>query len=196
MSINRRRMVSLALPALAGPLLLAAACSSSPEPVLYTIPVRPGPVLTGGPRIVQLREIGLASYLDRREIVRSSEGYKLGLSSNQWWGEPLGTMLSRDIVIGLSERLPASTVYGEGGAISADPNAVVAVNIQRLDVDQSGMLQLLAQAAVEFNRPRRSAARTFRIAKPVLAKDTAGQVAAITDAVAELTDGLAALLQG
>lgn len=193
MSINRRRMMSLALPTLAVP-VLATACSS-PEPVLYTIPVKPGPVLTGGPKIVQLRDIGLASYLDRREIVKSSEGYKLGLSGNQWWGESLGTMLSRVIVVGLSERLPASTVYSEGGAISADPNAVVAVNIQRLDVDQSGMLQLLAQAAIEFNRPKRSAARTFRIAKPVATKDVSGQVAAISDAVAELTDGLAALLQ-
>jgi uncharacterized lipoprotein YmbA len=193
MPIYRRRLVSLALPALALP-LLASACSS-PEPVLYTIPVKPGPVLTGGPKIVQLRDIGLASYLDRREIVRSSEGYKLGLSSNQWWGESLGTMLSRVIVVGLSERLPSSTVYSEGGAISADPNAVVAVNIQRLDVDQSSTLQLLAQAAIEFNRPKRSAAKTFRIVKPVATKDTGGQVAAITDAMAELTDGLATLLQ-
>jgi uncharacterized lipoprotein YmbA len=193
MPIHRRRMVALALPALGAP-LLAAACSS-PEPVLYTIPVKPGPVLTGGPKIVQLRDIGLANYLDRREIVKSSEGYKLGLSGNQWWGESLGTMLGRVIVVGLSERLPASTVYSEGGAISADPNAVVAVNVQRLDVDQGGNLQLLAQAAIEFNRPKRSATRTFRIAKPVATKDTAGQVAAIADAVAELTDGLAALLQ-
>ena len=193
MSLSRRRLASLALPALAAPLLVAAC--SSPEPVLYTIPVKPGPVLPGGPRIVQLRDIGLASYLDRREIVRSSEGYKLGLARNDWWGEQLNSLLSRVIVVGLSERLPASTVYAEGGAISADPNAVVAVNVQRLDVDQGGTLQLLAQAAIEFNRPKRSAARTFRISRPVATKDASGPVAAIADAVAELTDGLAVLLQ-
>src|SRR5471032_499830 len=135
MSLSRRRLVSLALPALGLPSLLAAACAS-PEPVLYTIPMKPGPVLPGGPRIVQLRDIGLASYLDRREIVRSSEGYKLGVSSNNWWGETLGTMLGRVIVIGLSERLPGSSIYAEGGAISADPNAIVSINIQRLDLDQ------------------------------------------------------------
>ena len=45
MPIHRRRVVALALPALAAP-LLAAGCSS-PDPVLYTIPVKPGPVLTG-----------------------------------------------------------------------------------------------------------------------------------------------------
>jgi uncharacterized lipoprotein YmbA len=193
MPISRRRLASLVLPALGLP-LLASACAS-PEPVLYTIPMKPGPVLPGGPRIVQLRDIGLASYLDRREIVRSSEGYKLGVSSNNWWGETLGTMLGRVIVIGLSERLPGSSIYAEGGAISADPNAIVSINIQRLDLDQGGQLQLLAQAAVEFNRPKRSTARTFRITKTAPTPDIAGQVAAISDAVAELTDGLAAMLQ-
>ncbi len=194
MPLSRRRLASLALPALGLPSLLAA-CSTSPEPVLYTIPVRPGPVLPGGPRIVQLRDIGLASYLDRREIVRSSEGYKLGLARNDWWGEQLHSLLSRVIVVGLSQRLPGSNVYAEGGAISSDPNAVLSVNIQRFDLDQSGVVQLLAQAAVEFNRPKRSAARTFTISKAAPSADTAGQVAAMTDAVAELTDGLATLLQ-
>jgi hypothetical protein len=188
MSIGRRKLASLVFPA------LAAACSSSPDPVLYTLPMKPGPELPKGPPVVQLRDIGLARYLDRREIVRSSADYKLGVAANDWWGEPLGAMLSRVIVLGLSQRLPSSTVYGEGGAISADPNAVLAVNIQRLEPDPSGSVELLAQAAVEFNRPRRTASRSFRIRKPMAAPGVAGQVAATSDAVGELTDGLAALL--
>ncbi len=194
MPLNRRRFAALALPALGLP-VLAAACSTSPEPVLYTIPMKPGAVLPAGPRIVQLRDIHLANYLDRKEIVRSSEDYKLGVMSNDWWGESLASMLSRVIVVGLSQRLPNSNIYAEGGAISADANAVLAVNIQRLDLDQAGALQLLAQAAVEFNRPKRSAARTFRVTKSPPTANVAGEVAAISDAVAELTDGLAALLQ-
>ena len=194
MPLNRRRFASLALPALGLP-VLAAACASSPEPVLYTIPMTPGPVLPGGPRVVQLRDIHLANYLDRKEIVRSSEDYKLGVMSNDWWGEQLASLLSRVIVVGLSQRLPNSSIYAEGGAISADANAVLAVNIQRLDLDKAGALQLLAQAAVEFNRPKRSAARTFRITKSPPTPNVAGEVAAISDAMAELTDGLAALLQ-
>ena len=188
MSFGRRRLIRLALPA------LAAGCSS-PDPVLYSIPMKPGPVLKGGPKVVQLRDIGLAGYLDRKEIVRSSQAYRLGVMSNDWWGESLATMLSRVIVLGLSQRLPASRIYAEGGAISADANAVLAVNVQRLDLDASGELELLAQAAVEFNRPKRSSARSFRIVKHPPAPSVAGQVAATSDAVAELTDGLAALLQ-
>ena len=189
MSIGRRRLACLA------PAALLAACSSSPDPVLYTLQMKPGPVLPKGPSVVQLRDIGLARYLDRREIVRSSADYKLGVMANDWWGEPLGSMLSRVIVLGLSQRLPNSSVYSEGGAISVDANAVVAVNIQRLDLDASGTLELIAQAAVEFNRPRRRAARSFRILKSPPTPNVAGQVAATSDAVAELTDGLATLLQ-
>jgi len=188
MPLSRRRLASLVLPA------FAAACSS-PEPVLYAIQMKPGPVLPAGPRVVQLRDIGLASYLDRREIVRSSADYRLGVMANDWWGEALGSMLSRVIILGLSQRLPNSSVYPEGGAISADPNAVLGVNIQRLDLDASGTLELLAQAGVQFNRPQRSLARSFRILKPPPTPNVAGQVAATSDAIAELTDGLANLLQ-
>ena len=113
MALGRRRFAGLALP------LLAAACSS-PDPVYYTVATRPGPVLPAGPKVIMLKDISLASYLDRREIVRSSEGYKLDVRSNDWWGQPLGGMLGNTLVIELSQRLPASNVYAEGGAISAD----------------------------------------------------------------------------
>jgi uncharacterized lipoprotein YmbA len=189
MSIGRRRLACLVLPA------LAASCSSSPDPALYTLQTKPGPEFPKSPPVVQLRDIGLARYLDRREIVRSSADYRLGVSNNDWWGEPLGAMLSRVIVLGLTQRLPSSSVYAEGGAIAGDPNAVLAVNIQRLEPDAAGAaVELVAQAAVEFNRPRRSASRSFRIVRPMAAPTVAGQVAASSDAVGELTDGLASLI--
>jgi uncharacterized lipoprotein YmbA len=188
MSLGRRRFASLALP------LLAAACSSA-DPVYYTVATRSGPSFPAGPKVVMLKDIGLASYLDRREIVRSSEGYKLDVMSNDWWGESLGGMLGRVLVVELSQRLPASSIYSESGAINADPNATVGVNLQRLDADRAGTLILLAQVAVEFNRPRRTASRTFTISKPLPAPTMSGLVAAISDAVGELADGIAALLQ-
>lgn len=182
-----RRFV-LALP------LLAAACSS-PDPVYYTIVTRTGPTLPGGPKIVMVKDIGLASYLDRREIVRSSESYTLDIRANAWWGEPLASLLNRVVVVELSQRLPGSTVYGESGAITADYNAAVAINIQRLDADKANNLVLVAQVAAEFNRPRRLAARTFTITRPMATPDTPGLVAAISDALGELSDGIATLLQ-
>jgi uncharacterized protein len=189
MQLNRRRLMAWGLP------MTLAACGSSPNPVLYTIAVRQGATLPAGPRIVQVRDVGLAGYLDRKEIVRSSSDYRLAVQSNDWWGEPLGPMIGRVLVVELSQRLPATNVYAEGGAISVDANATVAVNIQRVDVDQAGALVLLAQAVVDFNRPVRTAAKTFSISRPVSSPGMAGQVAAMSDALGELADGLAQMLQ-
>jgi uncharacterized lipoprotein YmbA len=190
MRLSRRRLLLLA-PAVAA----ATAACSSPNPNYYSIVPRTGPTLPAGPKVVLVKDIGLASYLDRREIVRSSENYKLDVMSNDWWGEPLGGMLGRVLVLELTQRLPGSSVYGESGAITTDPNAEVGVNIQRLDADKAGSLILVAQVAAEFNRPRRTAARTFAITKPLATQDTPGLVAAISDALGELADGIATLLQ-
>jgi uncharacterized lipoprotein YmbA len=183
-----RRRFLLGLP------LVLAACGS-PDPVYYTIVTRSGPTMPAGPKLVMVKDIGLASYLDRREIVRSSESYTLDIRANSWWGEPLGSLLNRVTVVELSQRLPNSTVYGESGAITADYNAAVAINIQRLDADKANNLVLVAQVAVEFNRPRRMNARTFTITRPMATPDTPGLVAAISDALGELSDGIASMLQ-
>lgn len=191
--IGRRSLIthglSLVLP------FAAAGCGSSPEPGLYTLAVRQGQALPKGPPVVQIRDIGLAGYLDRKEIVRSSEDYKLDVRANAWWGEPVGSMLGRVIVLELSQRLPASKVYSEAGAITADPNAIVGIDIQRLDSDKAGTVILLAQVAIKFNRPTRTAARNFSISKAMATPDTAGFVAAASDAIGELADGVAAMLQ-
>ena len=153
MNLGRRRL-GCSRPARRSRLPASRPAAPRPIPVLYTLAVRPGPALPRGPRVVQLRDIGLPSYLDRKEIVRSSEDYKLGVMANDWWGEPLGSMLGRVLVVELSQRLPNSKIYSESGAITADPNAV-----RRRSTSSASMPTrlapsiLLAQAAVEFNRP-------------------------------------------
>ncbi|TAJ83100.1 membrane integrity-associated transporter subunit PqiC [Reyranella sp.] len=191
--LGRRRLGAFVVPVLAAPALVA--CGASPEPGLYTLVVRPGSTLPRGPAIVQVRDIGLPGYLDRKEIVRSTEDFKLDVRANAWWGEPVGGMLGRILVLDLSQRLPNSKVYGEAGSITLDPNATVGVDIQRLDADKAGTVILVAQVAVQFNRPTRSALRNFSISKPVPTPDTTGHVAAMSDAVGELADGIAAMLQ-
>jgi uncharacterized lipoprotein YmbA len=94
--LGRRRFATLALP-ISVAAVSAAGCSS-PDPHYYAIVPRTGPTLGPGPKIVRVKDIGLASYLDRREIVRSSEGYRLDIMANDWWGESLGSMLGRVLV--------------------------------------------------------------------------------------------------
>src|SRR5262249_56650670 len=93
-------------------LAAAFAACSSPTPVLYTIAPVSGTAQTGGPKVVALQQISLARYLERSQIVRSSENYRLDVMSNDWWGEPLRAMLSRELVDELGQRLPQRTAIG------------------------------------------------------------------------------------
>jgi len=174
--------------------LAALAACSSPNPVLYTIAPVSGAVQNSGPKVVALQQISTARYLERSEIVRSSENYRLDVMSNNWWGEPLGAMLSRVLVEELGQRLPQSTVFAESGAVTASPDATIELNLQRLDEDASGNLILQAQASVSFKGRGAPALRSFRFAVPPPAAGVSGEVTAISTAVGQLADGLTSML--
>ena len=124
--------------------LLAAACSS---PIRCSTRSRSSRGRCCRPvrKVVQLRDIGLASYLDRREIVRSSEGYRLDVRSNDWWGQPLGGMLARALVVGLSQRLPGTTSMRERRHLDG-PQRCPGDQHPTSRCRQRGHLILLAQA--------------------------------------------------
>ena len=180
--------------------LLAASCAS-PTPALYTLDAPSGPIRRGGPRTIELRNIGLARYLERSQIVRSTENYRLDVLANDWWGEPLDAMLGRVLIRALSQRLPGSTIYQENGAISAEPEVTIQVNVQRMDQDARRDIRLIAQFSV-----RRHAADTRRadtrgadtraatIQVPVSAPGARDLVAGMSEAVGQLADRIAAAL--
>ncbi len=111
-------------------------------------------------RSSQLRAIAIAHYLERSQIVRSSEGYRMDVLSNEWWGEPLDTMMGRILVQELNQRLPGSTVYGDSGAISTPADATVEINLQRFDLDRDGAVLLAAQVAVDGRESASGACRS------------------------------------
>lgn len=172
-----------------------AACSS-PDPVLYTIAPLTGTPRNSGPKVVLLEHVDVARYLDRSQIVLSSENYKLDVKSNDWWGEPLGAMVTRVLRQELSQRLPQSTVINESGAVTAAPDATVDLDLQRLDEDASGNLILQAQASVNFKGSRAPVLRSFQLNVPATAPGAPGAVAAVSTAVGQLAEGLAVMLIG
>ena len=185
-----------AVPLVASALAAALAACSSPNPVLYTIAPVSGAVQSGGPKIVALQQISVARFLERSQIVRSSENYRLDVMSNDWWGEPLSAMLARVLVEELGQRLPQSTVIGESGAVTASPDATIELNLQRLDEDASGNLILQAQASVSFKSRGAPMLRSFRFSITPPEPGVPGEVTAISTAVGQLADGLASMLLG
>src|SRR5437899_9589963 len=177
-------------------LVVALATCSSPNPVLYTIAPVQGRVQTGGPKVIAIQQISTARYLERSQIVRSSENYRLDVMSNDWWGEPLAAMLSRILIEELGQRLPQSVVIGESGAVTASPDATIELNMQRLDEDAAGNLILQAQASVSFKTRKGPVLRSFRFVVTPPAPGIPGEVTAISTAVGQLADGLASILLG
>jgi uncharacterized protein len=170
-----------------------AACTSA-QPALYSIAPVQGVAQPRGPKVVLLQQIGLARYLERSQIVRSSESYRLDVMQNDWWGEPLGAMLSRVLIEELSQRLPHSVVLGENGAVSAPADATIELNLRRLDEDSTGNLILTAQTAVNFKGRQTPELQSFHFVVQPQAAGVPGEVAAISVAVGQLADGLSSML--
>jgi uncharacterized protein len=178
-----------------GPAALVAACTS-PNPKLYTLAPVPGAPQTGGPSFVVLHQVSIARYLERPEIVRSSENYRLDVLANQQWGEPLAQMIGRVLSDDLSQRLPGTTVFAVNGAITGREDASVEVNIQRMDLDSFGALAFSAQAAVTFTDPRMTpATRSIRTSIPVAAAETANEVQAMSIGIGQLADAITEMLR-
>lgn len=175
--------------------LLAAvpAACASPNPTLYTLAVVPGPTHTGAPRRIEVRAISIPRYLDRSEIVRSTEDFRVDVMGNDWWGEPLDSMISGVLVRELLQRLPGSVVFSENGAISSEPDASVEVNVQRFDSDRSGAVVLMAVIAI-IRQGRTAASRAVQLRAMPTSPGTAGQVAAMSGATAQLANVIAAML--
>jgi uncharacterized lipoprotein YmbA len=178
-------------------LTLLAACGSSPTPTLYTLAPVPGTPRPGAPRVIALREISLARYLERPQIVRSTASYQVEMELNDWWGEPLGAMLGRVMVEELSQRLPGSVVLSELGAIGNKPDAMVEINVLRLDTDSDGTAVLRAQVGVTRAATAQApTAETIEIKAARPSAGVAGEVAALSDAFGQLADRIAARLTG
>jgi uncharacterized lipoprotein YmbA len=186
-------MPLLAMPLLAMPALLAGC--ASPSPSYFTLAAVPGDSVTTGPLRVELRQLGLAGYLDRPEIVRSTSGYQVALIPNARWGEPTGGMIERVFTEDLVRRLPEASVVSETGAISTTPDRVVEIDLQRLDTDASGEVVLLAQVAVRHETGAPGAdARTYRLTARPASDSTRDLVAAESHLLGELADRVAATL--
>jgi hypothetical protein len=182
-------------------LLPAAAClimmcsCSSPNPTLYTLSMVPGQVMSGGPAVISIREIAIARYLERPQIVQAENNNQLDVRANEWWGEPLGAMLSRVLAEELAQRLPQSIVLGENGAINSTANATVEINIERLDASAPKTVELIAHTYVSFaNSKARPVLKTVRVQAAAQTPTMAGLVAAMSTAVGQLADSLAGTL--
>jgi uncharacterized lipoprotein YmbA len=183
---------------LAGLLLLAdlAGCASASTSYFALAPV-PGTPMTGGPAAVEVRQPGIAGYLDRNGIVRGDSDYKLDVASTQVWGEPLGDMVGRVMAEDLSQRLPGTQVTVSQGVISSRPDLLIELQVDRFDSGHDGTLTLSAQVAVLRASTRSAlATRSFRLTASNIFASTKDLVARMSTLLGQLADRAADMVLG
>lgn len=200
--LARRTATGLVLAAL----LAGAAGCTSPNPDLFTLVATPGTEIQVPPRRISMRTVNVARYLERPEIVRGSEDVQLNVRANAWWGEPLSPMIGRVLVDNLGRRVPAISIFPENSGITVSTDATLEVNIQRMDADSSGQVQLRAQVVLIPQLPNGQAAgtqgaarapsyRTVRLQTRPDGPDIRAEVAAMSRALGLLADDIAQLLR-
>jgi uncharacterized protein len=165
----------------------------SPTPAYYNLAPVPGAVRGGGPRVVELRRVNLAGYLDRQEMVLEDLGYTLRITPRDVWAEPPSDMIGRVLAEDLSQRLPGTTVFREASGATLTPVADVTVGIQRFDADPAGPLVLRALVTVS-RRHGRASGQVVALAVPRAADTPAALAASMSAALGQLADRIAAML--
>jgi uncharacterized lipoprotein YmbA len=174
---------------------IIAGCGSSPDPIYFALsPVGTvhSPRATSWAHLVKIRRPAIAGYLDRAEIVSRVTDHRLRVASGESWSEPLGDMVGRILGEDLSDRLPGSVVFTETSPISADPDAVVSVDIQRFDAGEDGALTLRGAIAVQRGRDQSGAVtRNVNLTTHVTTTGTSTLVNAMSDLLGQLADQVA-----
>jgi uncharacterized lipoprotein YmbA len=176
----------------AGSLVLAVAGCASPDPEFYTLLPMPGTVTPAPANIIELRRLGLAGYLDRSDLVLKDADYRVQVNSQIRWAEPIGDMMGRVLAEDLGQRLPASTVFGQSGAITADPTLRVEIDVQRFDQGEDGRVTLIAEAALESGRQHTPIkTRTIKLEEAPAGAGAASLVATMSNLIGQLADQVA-----
>jgi uncharacterized lipoprotein YmbA len=144
-------------------------------------------------RLIKVVHPGLAGYLDRSDIVLKQANFHVDVDSQVRWGEPLADMIGRVLAQDLSQRLPGSSVFSGDGAIGADPDLRVEVDVQRFDAAADGSVTLIANMAIEQGVSHTALASNSVSLRIVDAQTgPAALVAAMSDLLGQLADEMAA----
>lgn len=170
--------------------LLLAGCAS-PSPKLYTLGTVPGRLVSAPARVIELRHIGLARYLDRPGIVERVDAYRMTLADDARWAEPLPDMLARVLAADLGARLSGSSVFTAASPITATPDRIIEIDIQRFDAEAS--FDLIANVAIQKPgaTPRLA---TFHLSAPAPGGEE-DQIATMSRLLGELADHIAEMLE-
>jgi uncharacterized lipoprotein YmbA len=175
------------LVALAG---LAAACSQTPSPTLYTLVPRSGVRVERPLGGVALRTVEVAHYLNRPQIVRHGDPFILKADEFDRWAESLDTMITRVLVQDLTTRLPGAQVSAASSPVTGKSDWTIAIDVARFDADPGNTVVLIAHWSI-----RKGSADTpvhlEEITVPAGSDSSSDLAAAMSNCLGQLSDRIA-----
>ena len=153
---------------------------------------RAGTTQPSEPTKVSVKTVQIAKYLDRPQMVRYSDPYQLQTSEFERWGEGFSDMTTRVLVENLAQRLPHEQVFAASGALTTAGDVSVEVDIVRFEPDPQGTVLLDARWAAVPRQGPDQGIRSEQIQVKMASDSAADQVAAMSAALGELADRIAA----
>lgn len=184
---------------LAALVALSTSCATSPNPEFYALyPQSAARVVeeAGTDLRVEIRRPSLPGYLDRPHIVRRVEAGRLELAGNDRWGSSLQDMVATTLAANLSERVPGSEFFTEGGPISIRPDVILGIEMQRFEQTGDGNVQLIVQVALQFpEQPEGTILHRYELHESLDEGDTRALVGKMSALLAQLSDSIASALR-
>jgi uncharacterized lipoprotein YmbA len=166
------------------------ACSSSPQPRLFTLASRQGPPAEQFSGTIAVKPVDFPKYLDRPQLVRYADPYELKTSEFDRWGEGMPEMLTRVLINDLQSRWPRSHVVEASGPLTVPSDATIEVDISRFEAEPAGTVVLTAQWVLQ-REGKKAQVRSEQIRIDAAANDPNDLVAAMSDAVGQLSSRIA-----
>jgi hypothetical protein len=181
---------------------LVAGCGSSAPSRFYTLsslksaePIQP-PAGENIKTIVRMGPVDIPDYLDRPQIVTRTSQNELYFAEFDRWGGSLRNDVSRVLIENLSSILAAGHVTVVPWKQYAPGAYRVPLTISRLDVTPGGNLYLKAQwSIIDKDGKTMTAFRETNIGKPVNGTGYNVVVTAISDALTDLSQEIAASIK-
>ena len=175
-------------------LMMVGACGSSPPTRFYTLdPVPPPHASTPGSGVpVQVGQVTIPAALDRLSFVTRASPNRIEVSDQDRWAAPLDTMIRRVLAANLGARMSGARVVMPGDPTPPGQVLTVMLNVREFVGDTQGKVQLDADWSVLDRNQHPLFTRQASITQEAGSGQAGPIAAAMSDALAELSDQIAA----
>jgi len=136
-------------------------------------------------------------YLDREQLVTRISQNRFQIAENDRWAEPLAENFTRVLMQNLAALTPTVRLVSHPWRPSERPEYQLEIDVLRFEANAGANVELIARWRVrETATKKASAVRESRLTPPVTGSSTEAAVAALSEALGELSQEIAQAVNG